>query len=119
MRPIGKLALAASCAFLMISPAHAETDAQAFLKLTDGSDGQYYRTILHAWGYGIMVGTALASQFQRQSAFCPPDKLTLTPEQDVKILRDYLKANPANAKLPTTVALALAYRFTFPCSATP
>ena len=58
---------------------------------------------------------ALQQAQGRPPLFCQPGKLALTPEQDVKILRDYISEHPADGDEPAGMAIMDAFIATFPC----
>lgn len=48
--------------------------------------------------------------------YCQPDKLTLTPDATIQILRDRIQEKPELAKVPFSFAMLEALIMTFPCA---
>jgi hypothetical protein len=64
---------------------------------------------------GIAAGIEWSDSFTRDKLFCQPAKLTITPEQNVQMLRDLLQAEPSFATYPPGMVVLTSYKRTFPC----
>jgi hypothetical protein len=105
-------------AIVFATPAAAEMDADVFLKYYDAANlenRQLYERILGATENGISWASAKAMNDGQRGIFCPPNKLALTDQQSVDILRRHVLAHTDHAKVPYGLVLLLALQETFPC----
>jgi hypothetical protein len=101
-----------------IGPAFAEVDAQTFLKGYDGSgpdDRATLARILGATENGIAWTISAVKHDHGIDVFCTPNKLALTDQQDVDILRRYVQVHPKDGTYPYGLVLLMALRDAFPC----
>ena len=103
------------------SPAQAEETAKDTLAYIDGADEEVanlYNVFVSALGTGIQWANVVAHD-NGQPIFCPPEKLAITRDQKVQLLRTIVKDNPRLANASAGLALMLAYKETFPCPTKP
>jgi hypothetical protein len=106
--------LAASCLILLPAPARAEPDARTFLEKIDKGE-KIYLTVLNGYGVGLGWANTYVAEQGQPKIFCPPDKLAITAEQNVEILRRFVAVDPSIATAPAGMAMLFAYRSEFPC----
>ena len=106
-------------AALMVAccPAHAANlSAADAVLLIDRGSGEVEMFVV-----GISDGLEWAnvSNLRKRAPqlYCLPEKLGLTNDQIISILREYVKANPKEASLPVGLVLRSAMEETFPCKA--
>lgn len=106
---------------LLAAPVHAEESAKVFLEKIDGRD-QAAAADYTGRAFFIYVGFSWALSlvvYEGQKAFyCPPQKLAMTPDQIVSVMRNYVIKNPDDGDLPAGLALLNAIQETFPCEPT-
>lgn len=102
---------AAATALCLSSPASAELTAQELLTKLDQGDRE---TRVFLTGIGIGIGWANTSSDEK--LFCQPAKLAMTPEQEVRMIRDIIQEDSRLADIPVGYVLMAAYIRTFPCS---
>jgi hypothetical protein len=74
-------------------------------------------TYLHGIIDGFLWANAKLSLGRHEGPiFCQPQKLDLTPEQELSILEEYLKGHPEDADLPLGLLARLALEETVPCA---
>ena len=61
-----------------------------------------------AWGNGEMDG--------KNPIYCQPEKLSLTFEQEISILEEFVKSHPSMGKFPVGGVVLQAMSVTFPCT---
>lgn len=106
----------------LATPAQAEDTAKETLDKIDGANEEVaslYLVIVSALGTGIQWANIAAKSELGQALYCPPEKLTITGDQKVQLLRSVVKANPSLANAKAGLALMLAYKETFPCPTIP
>lgn len=94
--------------------ARAEPTADRFISQID--DGDSLATLVlygYATGFGWANGQIEVDK--GKPLFCQTSKLAITPDQNVRILRDSLKRHPSYGSAPAGLALLRAYQETFPC----
>jgi hypothetical protein len=75
-------------------------------------------TYLHGIMDGFLWANAKLSLDRHEGPiFCQPQKLDLTPEQELSILEEYVKAHPEDVDLSLGLVARLALEETFPCQA--
>lgn len=117
MRKLMVLPAAILAAFL-VSPAHAEADANTFLQQVGRGD-QTTLYVLAAYEDGFSWANVVLEKRKVRALYCPPNKLALTADQDADILRRFVKDDAAAGAMPAGLALLLALSSTFPCSTNP
>lgn len=77
-------------------------------------------TIAAAWVQGVTTGMSwMNSELEfngKERIFCAPEKLAITTDQYIDILRQYLKTDKTVAKMPLGLAVLISLKETFPCS---
>jgi hypothetical protein len=101
---------------LMLSPAHAEPSASEALKDMAKADQS---AIPSVFLNGAVAGLTWANSWLdldgKPRLFCPPDKLALTLEQDISILRHYVEEHPLLKDRPLSAVMLFALQDAFPC----
>ena len=101
--------------------ARAEETTQQFLEyLKDHKPSNLSKAeVIQNWLSSVQQGfmwanTKLANQ-NRKRLYCAPGKMTMTSEQTVQVLKDYVEAKPWALQFHPGVALLLAFEYAFPC----
>jgi hypothetical protein len=109
MFPIAALALA-----LQSGPVRAEVDAAGFLYALNE-----HRSSARTYILGISTGVTAANNAARSATgrplFCLPQDMSITPEQQIDILKHYLLATPDDASLPVSQAVINSLVHGYPC----
>jgi hypothetical protein len=108
------LVAAALATLSLSSVARAEGTANEFIRKIDDGD-RLSLLVLGSYGTGITAANAYVLSEKGAPIFCPPQRLAITNEQYVQMLRDLLKAIPKFGDYPVTVALLFASKRAFPC----
>ncbi|TSB04569.1 hypothetical protein [Sphingorhabdus contaminans] len=100
------------------SPVHAEQTAEYFITKIDGPDlttAVMAKQLLNAYAIGITWAEWDAVKRGASPVICMPDKLALTVDQTVDILRRAMTNNRSIAEAPAGLALMESLKSTFPC----
>ncbi len=100
------------------APASASPTAKDVLaKLESSSDEDMWKLYVNGIVDGLQWANAAAANRGDQPLFCQPGKLSLSFEQPIEILKNYVAEHPRNADAPVGLALLYAMKYTFPCTA--
>jgi hypothetical protein len=108
---------AAMTLLTLSSAAHAEMSANEMLAKIDAGGDQ--ATLVTLWLSGNANGISWVNvelKDGKAAVYCPPGKLAITPEQDVDILRRFVRDHPKYGGAPAGLAMFEALKFTFPCN---
>lgn len=110
-------AIAGLAVLALSSAAKAENTAKQMLAEIEAGGNSAVMT--QVWISGNANGFTWANseleQRGQRPLFCLPKKLALTIDQEVSILRKFVKERPFYGGVPTGVALLNALQETFPC----
>jgi hypothetical protein len=101
----------AGCLLLAL-PARAELTAR---ELLTQYDDRIALAIVTGMGIGFSWYNGGASVQFGQQLYCQPDKLSITPQQFLAILRRHVRENPRDEYAPVGLAMLSALEATFPC----
>jgi hypothetical protein len=109
--------------FWLYGLAKAEMSAGRWIALHNESNGlerQVYEQFLAGNVNGISWAVNIIKSLNEGQAdinylYCPPSKLAITLQQDINILKRYIKEHPQYADLPLGMVLAGAFKEIFPC----
>ena len=104
----------ASCAATVSAPAHAEADSQTFIAKVDAGN-TVMLLVLDAFAYGMSWSNGAVVAKNQKPLFCLPEKLGMTPEKNLEILRRYVASHPEMAGERFSLTMLKAYEATFPC----
>lgn len=122
-----KWLLALTICALATTTVRAEVTVVEFLRQYDQTPDPALRNIDTAWLNGFLAGLTWSNSYLTKARnqprlYCPPDKLNLTAEQLVRLLRDNVEEQtkpPFNpqpySQLPYGLALLLILQDVFPC----
>jgi hypothetical protein len=96
---------------------HAEPTANEVLKNIKGDNGlsTFYTAYITGNLNGLGWANADLGNAGRPRLYCEPEKLGITADQSVRILRDRVEEDPKLGTLPAGFAMLLALQRTFPC----
>jgi hypothetical protein len=99
---------------LTTTTAVAEPTVSATLERLERGDpaGKYF---LMGLGAGLSWANATLNSEHKQLIFCVPEKVALTSEQELDILKRYVQANPEFGNLSVGAVLVAALIDAFPC----
>jgi hypothetical protein len=101
---------------LMLSPAYAEPTAGAVLKAFEGSNPDIgFKDYLIGTIDGLSWANVRLSFEQKPKLFCVPNKMALTSEQAIDILRRYVDGLPKDAGHSFGMVMMDALIDAFPC----
>jgi hypothetical protein len=106
--------VAAALIVLATTPAAAELTAKTVLERLERGDPAS-KFFMMGTGNGLSWANAQLYTIHKPQLFCVPEKLALTSEQEVDILRRYVEENPASADTPVGGVLLAALIDAFPC----
>lgn len=113
--PTLRVCIAAWTVFASIGQARAaNVSAMEFVRqyeLGDRSTQNYLSGLLD--GFGAMNGAN--SNSNQRTLFCQPERLTLTKDQAINILKGYLRMYPATSEAPIWGVMLASLVMTFPC----
>lgn len=110
------VAVAATLIAFPSASAAEDTAAQMLAKIDAGGESATFVTIwLDGNDNGASWANTILEQRGQRPLFCPPGKLAITADQDVSILRRFVKERPEIGDVPAGFALLLALADTFPC----
>lgn len=99
------------------APAFALPTAKDVLtKLASSSDEDLWKIYINGIVDGLQWPNTAVNNRGDQRLFCQPEKLSLSVEQTIVMLKQYVAENPRNADAPIGLALLYAMRYTFPCT---
>lgn len=102
------------------APAFALPTAKDILDDLASSSDEDVSNIIKVHINGIVDGLQWANTAVNnrgdQRLWCQPEKLSLSVEQTIVMLKQYVAENPRNADAPIGLALLYAMRYTFPCT---
>ena len=106
--------VASALVVLATTPAFAELSAKSILeRLAQGdSASKFY---LMGNGNGLSWANSALYNKHMPLLFCVPEKVALTSEQELDILKRYVVENPATADRPVGAVLLTALIDAFPC----
>jgi Rap1a immunity proteins len=106
--------VAAAVAVLATTPAVAEMTAKSMLERLERGDpaGRFF---LMGTGNGLSWANAQLYTAHKPRLFCVPDKLALTSDQELDILKRYVREHPTFADMSVGAVLAEAMIDAFPC----
>ena len=114
-----RLALAICGYCLLSGAAHAEPDANKFLRDYDAATAAEKRLMsegLSRVELGMSwVNVFLTENRNERSVYCPPNTLALSGDQLVDVLRKEVKGTPEEASRPYGLVLLLALQKAYPC----
>jgi hypothetical protein len=99
------------------SPAHAQRTADEFLRIVDagGPAADVYKIWIHGVADGIGWANAELRRGGQRPLYCPPEKLPLTADQEVEVLRSLVREHPGSGASPAGLVLFVALQRMFPC----
>lgn len=100
------------------TPAQAEDSAKQFMAKIDGPDqleADLLGMVLAAYGTGISWANLAAEQKNGERLYCQPEKLVLTNDQKVDMVRRYIKKFPEHADRPAGLVVFMTLLHSFPC----
>lgn len=115
MRKARCAAMALMLAGFVSSPATATITAHDILAKIDAGREADVGLLVGA-SAGFMAANAWLASKNRPVMFCVPNKLAVTPDQTVRILRDYLAYHPSSNSIDVSTVLLGAFEYTFPCT---
>lgn len=92
------------------SPAAAEMSAQEFMQQVDRGE-----QVPQVYMAGIATGIEWANASASKKLYCAPQKLAITADQNLSMLREVLRETPRLATSPLGLVLMISYERTFPC----
>ena len=106
--------------YLLSAPALAEeANAATFLAVYDAArpeDKAHLRNFVEALQNGVAWANA-ALKFQKQKPlYCEPEKLALTAEQVIDLIRKEVQARPSSGMFPWPAVMIRTLQNNFPCS---
>jgi len=108
--------VAAAGGLVVSATAHAEATAKEMLAQIESNEGHVLATAFIA---GNANGLSWANTELRDRGlkplYCQPPTLSITPDQDVQIMRDHIRRYPKLADFPAGVVMMIALQATFPC----
>lgn len=108
------IAAMACCAVIFSPPANAEINGGEMMKRIDeGSMPDKIALISYSTAYE-WANTRLAYE-KKNPLFCPPPKLSMTPDQTIDIFRQYVKSHVIATQTPAGLVMLWALEDTFPC----
>jgi hypothetical protein len=99
------------CIFLA-TEANAEATAKEFLSSPPSDLKEMLAGVL---GLGFYWSNTFLEADGGKPMYCPPQKLAITSQQYMEILRQHVQENPQSGDQPAGYAMLLALRDTFPC----
>jgi hypothetical protein len=105
---------AAGAAGLSITPAAADASTVVGLALFK-ADEPTTRAFIEGMGQGFDWANTFLRGSGERPLFCEPQTITLTVEQRVDIMEQYLKRIPATGSKPLGVSLLESLQEAFPC----
>ena len=75
----------------------------------------WYKAYLNAASHGIAWTNTFQKRFGGKPLFCPRDDWALKPNENYRILKDYIKARPEYGSKPVVATLVIAYMTLYPC----
>jgi hypothetical protein len=99
---------------LATTPAAAELTAKSILERLERGDPSE-KLFLMGIGIGLSWANAGLNSGHKPLLFCVPEKVALTSEQELDILKRYVHENPASADFPVGGVLVSALIEAFPC----
>jgi hypothetical protein len=103
---------------LATTSASAEADVASYFKnyaRASDSTQSFYRTVLSSYENGMAWANATLQEQGSKPLYCPPEKVALTGDQLLDILRRFALDRPPIQKYPFGLALLEALRDAFPC----
>ena len=121
----GRLSLGSLLALSLISHASvvkANLTSNALIELVEGPKRStkvtpefWYKAYLNAASHGIAWTNTFQKRFGGKPLFCPRDDWALKPNENYRILKDYIKARPEYGSKPVVATLVIAYMTLYPC----
>jgi hypothetical protein len=114
-----KWTLAALFFFGIIHPAGADAPVKAFLQEYESASASLRET-MESFVFDLNEGMGwlndyLATTRHEPRVYCPPDKLTLTGNQLVEILKKFVQRDQQYGDYPVGAVLVYALKDVFPC----
>lgn len=112
---VSALALAAAST----SPALADdlpTAREHINWLADPETKQLATISVHSYSQAFNIANSAIYIETGEKLFCQPEKLALTAEQAVSMLKKYVAEKPEHADEPMGIVLLLAFKTVFPCN---
>jgi len=105
--------------YLLSAPALAEeANATIFLTVYDAArpeDKEHLRNFVEALQGGVAWANAAMKNQKQKPLYCGPEKLALTGEQVVDIMRKEVEARPSVGQFPWPAVMIRALQNVFPC----
>jgi hypothetical protein len=107
-------AVVVGMAAISIAPARADVTTEQALKAYD-SGSAAGRAYFQGLDQGYDWATTAIQTRNQAPLYCSPKQISLTVEQRVSILKDYLAKVPAGLNEPVGLSLLLSMQLAFPC----
>ncbi len=114
-----QVVLGAVAALSMVSGAMAQPDYTVATLLRDAKKGSEAETLVIGAASGLEAGNYRLMALGRPALFCPPKGLTITGDQWMRILRDFVKENSKAGEQEGkffAIVMAEAIARVFPCA---
>jgi hypothetical protein len=99
------------------SPARAEASASELIRLlnSEGDASWVARVRVGGIAQGFFWSNAFLTHQGLSSHYCAPERMAMTDEQVIDILKRHVQANPQKGSLPIELVLMDAFKETLPC----